>query len=210
MAVSGTGAGGKQVSVFNSSTTNDTNAAELYLDRTAVASTQYASLGISGTTRNFYINVGGGTDEINIAPGGLITCTQPLKLSNATSFTGNYPELANKPVATAYNASSGATSATTIYNMKVWNGTATVTSGAATFYPTTTNASGGTALFTTIYNVQSTAVINTTTANAVAYTGLRSVATTGIVVNVIVLSGVGNAPAAAANGTVVYCMVTGV
>lgn len=197
-------AAGKQVAVRNTSTSNDANGAEVYFDRTAAASTQYASVGISGTTRNFYVNVGGGTDEINIAPQGPIACNQPLKLANSASFTGNYPELANRPLATFYNAG------TITFSAKIWTATATTTAGAATFYPTSTNASGGTALFTTILSVQSCAVVNTILANAVAYCGVRSASTTSIVINAITTSGVGNAPAAAANGTSVYCLVVGV
>ena len=197
-------AAGKQVAVRNTSTTNDTNGAEVYFDRTAVAATQYAKVGMSGTTRNFYINVGGGTDEISIAPQGAITINQPLSLANSTSFTGNYPELGNRPWATVYSG------ATAQLLTKMWFGTATTTSGAATFYPTSTNASGGTALFTTILNVQTTAVVNTTTATAVVYTGVRTISTTaGIVVNCVAPSGLGNAPTAATNGTVIHCLVVG-
>ena len=53
-------------------------------------------------------------------------------------------------------------------------------------------------------------MVNTVLANAVAYCGVRSASTTSIVINAITSTGVGNAPAAVANGTSVYCLVVGV
>ena len=193
-------AAGKQVTVKNTSATNDPNGAEVYFDRTAVAATQYASVGVSGTTRNFYVNVGGGTDEINIAPGGAVSVNQPMKLANSASFTGNYPELASRPLATVYNAG------TVTYNAKIWVGTATTAAAQATFYPTTTNAAGGAALFTTILSVQAVAVLRTTNGQAVPGTSVYSVSTASVVVN----SFVAYSGAAVANGTTVYCTILGV
>ena len=139
----------------------------------------------------------------NVVVLGTTTCTQPLNLANAPSFTGSYPELANRPWVAVYNGSS------TQLLTKMYMASATTTLGTATLYPTTTGASGGTPLFTTLLNVQCSCVVNTVLSNAVAYTGIRSASTASIVVNCVAMSGPGNSPAMAPNNTVVYCLVTG-
>lgn len=72
----------------NPDTANNTNGAELYLDRTTLGATQYAAVGMGGTTRNFYINVGGGADDINIAPTGTVTVNTQI---NANAPAGTAP-----------------------------------------------------------------------------------------------------------------------
>ena len=94
---------------------------------------------------------------------------------------------------------------TSTVNAKVWVGTATTTSGQATFYPTTTGTSSGTAVFSTILSVQPSALLQSTNAASLPAVSLYSVSTTAIVVSVIVAySG-----ARVANGTSVYLLVIG-
>lgn len=163
---------------------------------------------VGGTTPKTQLGtVGGSAFSVDNAGNAVVlgttTCTQPLILSNSSSFTGNYPELANRPWLAVYNGSSAQ------LLTKMYMASGTTTSGAVTFYPTTTGASGGTPLFTTLLNVQCSCVVNTTTANAVAYTGVRSASTASIIINCVASTGIGNAPAAVPNGTVIYVLVTG-
>lgn len=90
-----------------------------------------------------------------------------------------------------------------------WYGSATVTSGVATFYPTADGLSNGTALFATIRNTQATAQANTATGTLVPIAVVKVVAADrkSVTVNVIVAGVAGGV--AAADGTVVNLAIRG-
>ena len=111
---------------------------------------------------------------------------------------GTYASLTAAPVATIYNNGT-ATSA-----VKMWSGTATTTSRVAAFYPTTNNASGGTAIFNTILNVQVTPVYATNSGAKVPYSSVYSASTSTVVADCVV-----NGGTAVADGTTIYCLITG-
>lgn len=96
-----------------------------------------------------------------------------------------------------------------------WSGTATTTSGVATFNPTDDNTSSGNALFSAFYAVVATAHVNTASVNGVPLCGTKSIAAdrktvTVNVINVTTLGALGgNAGAFVANGTEVHLMIVG-
>lgn len=109
---------------------------------------------------------------------------------------------------TAYNGTS------IISNPITWYGTATVSSGVATFYPTADGTASGTALFTNIHSVQAIAVNNTSSAIAYPSASINTVAANKKTITVNVCNGVnlgilGNTVVNAPNGTVVYLTLIG-
>ena len=92
-----------------------------------------------------------------------------------------------------------------VVNSKVWYGKGTTTSGQVAFYPTTTGTSSGTALFSTLLNVQANAVIASTSGSTCPSTSINAATTTAVTINCIIT----NSQNAVANGTVVYCTITG-
>ena len=133
---------------------------------------------------------------------GTTTCTQPLILANAPSFTGNYPELANRPVAAVYGAAGPA-----LYNTRIYaaSGTTSGTTGTVTLYPTTTGSSGGTPLFSNILSILLTPVRNSTAPN----NQLSAQVLTATTAQVVAFCGNQYVGSVAPAGTVVYCIIIG-
>jgi len=98
---------------------------------------------------------------------------------------------------------------------KIWTGSATTTTGVATFFPTSDNTGTGTALFTNIYSVQVTANTNTASAIAVPVASVKLIAADkrSITANAITGQNVGILGAAsvafAPNGTVLNMVIVG-
>ena len=97
----------------------------------------------------------------------------------------------------------------------VWSGSATTTTGIATFHPTVDGTTGTAALFTNIFSVTALAANNTTTATSYPFASLQAIAVgnktitvnVGIGQNLGALGGatISNAP----NGTTVYLTIFG-
>ena len=133
---------------------------------------------------------------------GQATLGGTLSVNAAATFKGTIAAtstVSGFPISSAYNANAA------MVNARVWVATATVTSGQATFYPTSTNASGGTPLFTTILSIQSNTVLKTTLGAQVPCTSVYSQTTASVVINAVTASLGTSAP----NGTTVFCMIIG-
>jgi hypothetical protein len=96
----------------------------------------------------------------------------------------------------------------------IWTGTATTTSGIATFNPTSDGTESGTALFTNVNAVHALAVNNTTTPTSYPFASLKQVVSGNktITVNVGIgtsLISLGNTIINAPDGTNVYLTVIG-
>ncbi len=97
---------------------------------------------------------------------------------------------------------------------KIWTGTATVTSGVATFYPTDDNSATGTAIFSTIYSTFVTAASNTASAVDVPLASIKVVASDKKSVTVNAITGralllLGDTVEFAPNGTAVNLTIFG-
>lgn len=126
----------------------------------------------------------------------------------ADSIQANGIKWTNKVVKTVYQTTTSKT------NTIMWNGTATTTSGVATFNPTSDGTGAGTAFFTNIYSVLATASANTSTATAVPQAAVKLVSADRktITVNVVtgtVLGLLGPTQVFASNGTSVYLTIIG-
>ena len=159
---------------------------------------QSVSLSIPGTC-----NVGTLTTTGNLVVGGTLALAN-LALSNvncniltanglslpyAPTFTGNAADLASPVLGAVYIAQSQGAAPTASVNTKVYVGTATTSSGTATFYPTLNGLANGRAIFSNIAGVQASVVVNTAAANTVCYTGVRSISSNTVVVNAVSPSG---------------------
>lgn len=142
-----------------------------------------------------------GSNNIFLIPNGSFTST-------ATS-TGSFVTSTSVETITSYNGIS------TVHDIINWYGTATTSSGIATFYPTSDGAGSGTALFTSIHSVQATAANNTSSAIAYPFASLKAISGDNKTVTVNVGVGValgalgGNTIANAPNGTTVYLSLIG-
>lgn len=119
----------------------------------------------------------------------------------AVATTGAYTSLIGAPVASVYNANN------VVLASKIWCGSALTNGGAAYFYPTTTGTTSGIALFNTITNVQTNAVYYSTNGTLIPNKWIYSyspAAAAGIIVGCVIANG-----NAAANGTQIFCTVTG-
>ncbi|MFA5780267.1 MAG: hypothetical protein WC947_09040, partial [Elusimicrobiota bacterium] len=129
-------------------------------------------------------------------------------LGNTNSkLYGDGSSLTQLPVRQFYNV-------TVSTSVKGWIGTATTTSGVATFYPTNDGTSGGTALFTNVTSVQATAQANASTAITVPLASVKAISADKKTVTVNVVIGTtavvsGPTLAFAPDGTVVYLTVFG-
>lgn len=97
----------------------------------------------------------------------------------------------------------------------IWNGTATTTSGIATFYPTVDGSPTGTAIFTNINSVQAIAANNTTTEINYMFTSLKQIVAGNKTITINVGSGTnvsaggGDSIINAPDGTPVYLTIFG-
>jgi len=163
------------------------------------------------------------TDAITLT--GEIRAASPLVFEGATD-NNTYTTFAISDPTTSrtitFPDATGTVSLNTLYQnqniktaTKIWTGSATTTSGVATFTPTDDNTASGNALFTNIYSVQATAQNNTGTAINVPSAAIKLIAANkkSITVNVVTGQNIGILGAAsavfAADGTVVTIQIVG-
>ena len=91
------------------------------------------------------------------------------------------------------------------YNIVRWKGTATTTSGVATFHPTVDGTTATVSQFTNIFNVNAIAQINTSTRTTVPYAGIKAISGDRRTVTVNVVDANSFVP----DGTLVYLLILG-
>lgn len=159
---------------------------------------------LTNTTNQLVLGVTNTTTVSSIAPA--------ASRSYAINDLGANGNFVLSTTAKSYNFYSGTTG---VQNPIVWTGSATVTTGIATFFPTNTGLVGGTTLFpTAISSAIATAVANTTTTTSYPFASIQAInaGRTQVTVNVGVGTnpGIGGATIInAPNGTVVYLTIWG-
>jgi len=208
-------------------TTDGTGDAEVVLPNDSISSAEILDNTITTTDLNATLTFADG-DFIDLSGINMSSTTEGLKLGQAASCASATAEgqicwdtdddilyvgtsaaaKAINPINTVYNGTTAKTKA------KIWNGTATTSSGQATLYPTSDGTAGGTALFTNIYSIQATAVRNTTTATQFEFASVNNISADKktLVINVgngttVVLGGASIVDAP--DGTSVYVTIIG-
>lgn len=165
--------------------------------------------------------------SINLKAGTATAGTAPLKFTSGTNLTtpeagaveydGTYLSYTD---GTPTRAVSGLpnkdiySGSTKKKNVIQWHGSATTTSGVATFYPTSDGTGAGTAIFTNIYSVQVTASADTAATITVPLAAVKLIAAdkksiTANVVKGVTLAALGDTVTFVADGTVTYMTITG-
>lgn len=154
-----------------------------------------------------------GTDSSNTTIGlhGAVTITDGTQGANKvfTSDASGVGSWQNPAISAVYS-----NSVTVTPNIIIWNDSAQVTTGVATFFPTSDGTATGTALFTNIYSIQATASLNTSTATAVSLAGVKTIAANKKTITVnavdgVVLAALGATMEFSPDGTYVYLTIIG-
>ena len=148
---------------------------------------------------------------------GVATHNAPLSLTNSPSFTGNYPELANKPLVTVFTGD-GQSPPSVVTNVIVFciSGSVAGNNGQAILYATNDGSATGAPLFSNILSIQATCALNggtstgTTGVGAAPYCSVKYSDNTTVIVNVQIPQSGLAAAKQAPTGTPVYVNLTGV